>query len=116
MSRLPRSDPDLSVTEEERWAQFERCVHDTDLPLDVRGVGALVLLYGLPVTRVVELRTEDLVADGHDRRLVLNGHHVPLPPAVGRLLDEVRSELVTEHLTGRDLHTPSSPTVDTDQW
>ena len=111
MSRLPRSDPDLSVTEEERWAQFERCVHDTDLPLDVRGVGALVLLYGLPVTRVVELRTEDLVADGHDRLLVLNGHHVPLPPAVGRLLDEVRSELVTEHLTGRATTTHLFPSL-----
>jgi hypothetical protein len=111
MSRLPRSDPDLSVTEEERWAQFERCVHDTDLPLDVRGVGALVLLYGLPVTRVVELRTEDLVADGHDRRLVLNGHHVPLPPAVSRLLDEVRSELVTEHLTGRATTTHLFPSL-----
>jgi hypothetical protein len=45
-------DPDVSMTEDERWAQVRRCLTDPTITDDVRTAGALVLLYGIPLARV----------------------------------------------------------------
>ena len=89
------------MTDDERWAQFERCLHDSEMPLDVRGAGALTLLYGLPLSRIVEIRAGDLVADDQGRFLMLNGHPLPLPPALAILLDQLASDLISPSVVGR---------------
>jgi hypothetical protein len=38
----------LTWASKQRWAQLRHCLHDTDLPLDVRVAGALTLLSGRP--------------------------------------------------------------------
>jgi hypothetical protein len=39
---------------------LDRCLHDAAIPDDVRAAGALVLLYGMQLSRVVELTTAHL--------------------------------------------------------
>lgn len=55
------------ITEDERWQQLRRCLHDTALPTLIRVGGALVLLYGLPVSRVTALRHNDIHTDSRNR-------------------------------------------------
>ncbi|MBO7934989.1 hypothetical protein JTP77_003345 [Streptomyces sp. S9] len=42
------------IDEDEYLALLARCVSDSILPADVRAAGALVLLYGVPITRIAE--------------------------------------------------------------
>jgi len=84
--RPAREEPDLSMTDEQRWELLRRCLHDCTLPLDVRAAGALLLLYGLPVSRIAVLRHEDLVTSGGKPCLLIAGHQTQLPPAVDSLL------------------------------
>ena len=58
---LPSSEPDLSVTNEVRWALLCRCLHDATLPLEVRSASGLVLLCGFPVSRISELTADDVL-------------------------------------------------------
>ncbi|MGW4690732.1 hypothetical protein ACWEPM_38475 [Streptomyces sp. NPDC004244] len=69
----------------EHWAHLQRCLRDDTLPLDVRAAGTLMLLYGMPVSKITELTTDDL-CDGDQPALVLSVYPTVLPPAVHRLL------------------------------
>ncbi|MFE4815817.1 hypothetical protein ACFRFU_05190 [Streptomyces sp. NPDC056704] len=71
-------------------AELRRCLTDTGLPLLVRIIGALVRLYALPLTRIVELTTDQFHRDAY---LTLDRHPVLLPPALAALLDEQIAEL-----------------------
>ncbi|MFD9278919.1 hypothetical protein ACFWD7_16760 [Streptomyces mirabilis] len=44
-------------------AELRRCLTDTGLPLPVRIIGALVRLYAPPLTRIVELTTDQFHRD-----------------------------------------------------
>lgn len=75
------------ITEDERWQQLHRCLHDATLPMLVRAGGCLVLLYGLPVSRVTALRHDDIHADTKNRTwLRIGGRRLRLPPAVAGLV------------------------------
>jgi hypothetical protein len=103
---LPSAEPDLSVTNEERWELLRRCLHDAALPLDVRAAGGLVLLYGIPVSRISELTAEDLIADDTGHALLLCGHRTALPPALAVLLTDLASSAVTTSAVGRSVPGP----------
>src|SRR5262249_53507698 len=49
---LPRQDPKRILDEQERWNLLHLCLNDETIPLDTRAVAALVLLFGLPVSRI----------------------------------------------------------------
>src|SRR5882757_866635 len=85
----PPREPDLSVTEQDRWDLLRCCLHEPTLPLDLRAAGGLVLLYGLPVSRIVELTAEHLVSSDGERFLRLGEHRTVLPPALARVLDQL---------------------------
>jgi len=53
-------------------------------------VGALVLLFGLPVTRLTALTVGQIEHDDAGTHLVLTGHRLLVPPALARLLVEQR--------------------------
>ncbi|MEV4399164.1 hypothetical protein [Nonomuraea sp. NPDC049607] len=57
---VPVQDPAGILDEQERWDQFQRCLADSALPLDVRAAGALLLLFGMPISRIRRLRAEHL--------------------------------------------------------
>ncbi|MEU2308790.1 hypothetical protein [Streptomyces misionensis] len=61
-----------------------------DLPGIVRAVGALVLLFGFPYTRLLGLTTHDVIIGGDVVELSIDGHSLRLPPRVDQLLLEQR--------------------------
>ncbi|WP_176926748.1 hypothetical protein [Actinokineospora alba] len=90
------------ITEDERWHQLRRCLHDTTLPTAVRAAGALVLLYGLPVSRVTTLRHNDIQHDPTGQTwLRYGGHRLQLPPAVATLILNQRDGASTVSVVGR---------------
>ncbi|MBP0453611.1 hypothetical protein J5Y04_29305 [Kitasatospora sp. RG8] len=84
----PDGEPANFLDEDEHLALLHRCINDPALPLDVRTAGSLILLYGLPVTRVAQLTHQNVEKRGVDSYIRLGEHAVVLPPALARLLDE----------------------------
>ncbi|MEV6756587.1 hypothetical protein [Streptomyces sp. NPDC051214] len=84
----PSQFPGHFQVEEVHQAELRRCLGDASLPLDVRIAGALVRLYALPLTRIVELTADKIHhADGHTY-LTVSRHPVVLPPKLARLIEE----------------------------
>jgi len=79
------------ITDEQRWTQLRRCLHDGTLPTAVRAAGALVLLYGLPVSRISTLNDAHIGyrADG-TTTLHVGDQPLSLPPAVAALIHAQR--------------------------
>jgi hypothetical protein len=96
---IPKKQPRTAlapITEDERWQQLRRCLHDATLPMPVRAGGALVLLYGLPVSRVTTLCHNDIHTDTKQRTwLQVGNHRLRLPPALATLVLAQR-----DHATG----------------
>ncbi|MFE0028131.1 hypothetical protein [Amycolatopsis sp. NPDC059021] len=90
------------ITEDERWQQLRRCLHDATLPRAVRAAGKLVLLYGLPVSRVATLQHDDIHTDTNQRVWLRYGdHQFRLPPAVATVVLAQRDHASTVSAIGR---------------
>lgn len=76
------------LTEAQRCTHLDRCLHDTALPSDVRAAGALMLVYGVPLTRIARLRQQDLRTDDHGSTHLRMPPNPPvqLPSSLARLL------------------------------
>ena len=96
-----------SISEDERWEHLKRCLHDEDIPIHVRAAGSLVLLFGLPVSRISTLRTDDLQVEGPRTFLRLGERRLPLPPAVAALLERQRADGFTVSAIQRSSPEPS---------
>jgi hypothetical protein len=68
---------------------LSRCLKDTTMPTDLRAAGALLLLYGLPVIRIVELRRDQFVEHDGRPHFVIGQHRAVIPPSLARLLAEL---------------------------
>jgi hypothetical protein len=79
--------PGRFLGEWEHHEQLKRCLNDEELPLEVRITGALIGLYALPVTRVVELTTDRFHRDHGIAYLSIERNPVLLPPKLARLID-----------------------------
>ncbi|MEO3798020.1 hypothetical protein ABGB14_48155 [Nonomuraea sp. B10E15] len=86
---IPRQDPARILDEQEHWGQFQRCLADTALPLDVRVAGALLLLFGLPISRIRLLRAEHLQDRDDGTYLDIGRHPLLIPPRLAVLLREL---------------------------
>jgi hypothetical protein len=75
------------IGEDDRWDHLRRLLTDEHLPLDARAGGALVLLYGLPVSRITKLRANDVSRRDNRTYLNLGTQPLLLPPAVAALRD-----------------------------
>lgn len=75
-------------TEEQYRRQLRRCLNDDTLPPEVRIIGSLVRLFGLPISRIVELTTDRFHRDNGDAFLTLGKHPVLLPPKLAALIEE----------------------------
>lgn len=86
---IPRGDPVYILDEDVRWSQLDRCVNDEQLPLDIRCVGGLILLFGLPVSRIRFLRPAQVCQQGDETYLEIGRHPLILPPKFARLLQQL---------------------------
>jgi len=83
--------PEQELSEDQRWHQLNRCLHETALPLRARVTGALVLLYGQPVSRIVQLKPTQLSRHHEQAYLVLDQHPVLIPPRLADLIEELHA-------------------------
>lgn len=94
--KRPIASSQQPITEGDRWTQLRRCLHDQALPTQVRAAGALVLLFGLPISRITALQHVDVHTDADGTTwLQMTQHRLLLPDAVAALLHAQR-----EHGTG----------------
>lgn len=116
--RRPQSAPERILDDTDRWALLRRCLTDETMPLDTRAAAALILLYGLPLSRVRHLRIDQLDLHGPRRLLRIGRCPLLLPPRLAGLLGRLaerphtRSRVVTEHTGSRWLFpglTPGRP-------
>jgi hypothetical protein len=82
--------PDATLPEDERWSQLRRCLHDPVLPLRLRAAGALLLLYGQPVSRIVQITASQITDVDGSSYLTVDRHPVILPPDLAALIHELR--------------------------
>jgi hypothetical protein len=89
----PVRDPDIILSEDDRWRLLTTCLHDAEMPTDLRVAGALLLLYWLPLTRIVELTRDHLdppgAAAATGLRFAAGSPAVVVPPPLGRLLTQL---------------------------
>jgi hypothetical protein len=86
---IPKKQPrtvNTTIADDERWTHLRRCLHDPDLPVDVRAAGVLVLLFGLPVSRVSTLTADNIEQNGELTWLGIGRQKLLLPPAVAALI------------------------------
>jgi hypothetical protein len=75
------------------------------MPLDLRVGGALVLLFGMLVSRITQLTKDDVIEDGQATYLVIDGHRLMLPPRLAHLVRQLRDQDEPRWTLGR-LGTP----------
>ncbi|MCZ4103056.1 hypothetical protein G3I60_43400 [Streptomyces sp. SID13666] len=89
-----RGKPDpAGLDEDVHWDVLQQCLHDDQLPLDVKVAGALVHLYAQPLSRIVALTSNDIRQhSGGNNRLLLDRQPVPLPPPLDTLVEQLATE------------------------
>ncbi|MGW5233446.1 hypothetical protein ACWEQU_14400 [Streptomyces nodosus] len=103
---IPRQEPARILDEDERWHQLSRLLNDTALPLDVRTAGALVLLFGLPTSRIRHLHTEHLGEhDGQTHRAV-GSPPLLVPPKLAVLLNQLAEAPIRQSRISADASGP----------
>ncbi|MFE5872543.1 hypothetical protein ACFQ6V_28350 [Streptomyces roseifaciens] len=86
---IPRQEPAHILNEDDRWHQLRRCLNDASMSLDVRVAGALVLLFGLPTSRIRTLRVEHLHQQDGDTYLDIGEPALLVPPKLAALLHQL---------------------------
>lgn len=98
-----RTRPPRFLSEDELREQLRRCLNDKDLPLEVRVMGALTRLYALPLTRILELTTQQFHRDGDRGFLTLSVNPILLPPKLADMIEElIRSPGVSTFAATRE--------------
>ena len=101
----PRQEPARLLAESDHIQQLDRCLTDETMPLDLRAGGALVLLFGMLVSRITQLTKDDVIEDGHGTWLAIDGHRLMLPPRLAHLVRRLRDQDEPRWTLGR-LGTP----------
>jgi len=73
-------------SEEDLGQQLQRCLTDMALPVDVRAAGAILTLFGLPLSKIVQLTIEHLTECDDDVYLTMDKQPVLMPPRLAVLL------------------------------
>jgi hypothetical protein len=68
--------------------------------------GALVLLFGMLISRITQLTKDDVIEDGQATCLAIDGHHLILPPRLAVLVRQLRDQDEPRWALGR-LGTPA---------
>ncbi|MBF6331763.1 hypothetical protein [Nocardia transvalensis] len=99
---IPTTDhglPQHFQTRDQHQQQLRRCLTDPTLPLEVRVVGALVRLYAVPLTQLVELTIDQFHRTDTSAHLILDRHRTLLPPSLAQLVDDLALRPGADSLT-----------------
>lgn len=87
--------PHQFLTEDHRWAALRRCAHDDTIPLSIRAVGGLVLLFGLAPARIVRLTTAEVTVTESRTLLTIGKAPLPLPDPLAAIVQAQLREAST---------------------
>ena len=77
------------LDDREQARQLRTCLNDTDMPLDLRIAGALVLVYGLPLSKIAYLTRDDITRHDGQTWLRRHGRQILLPPRLAALIGQL---------------------------
>ncbi|MDQ1367141.1 MAG: hypothetical protein QOE57_3183 [Acidimicrobiaceae bacterium] len=97
----------VPISEDERWHHLKRCLKDTTLPIQVRLAGSLILVYGIPVSRITTLRADQIRTLDRRTTIQLGAHRLVVAPAIAGLLHHHQEESAAVCLLDRS--TPKGP-------
>lgn len=97
--------------QDDHSAQLRRCLTDSEVPLEVRVVGALVRLYAIPVARIVALTTDRFSRDETHSYLMIEQNAVILPPSLAALIEELIAARQRDGLKRRGIRAGAGPGV-----
>jgi len=86
-----RGMPPVTISDEQRWADIERLLHDDTIRLPARVAGLFTLLFAQPLVRIVAMRTDQVEITDHDVQVAFAETPVQMPP----VLDDLIRELAT---------------------
>lgn len=89
----PRPAPMVTVSDQQRWNGVERLLHDTSLRRYTRIGGLFTLLFAQPLSRIVAMRTSQVVAADGVVHVAFNNIAIQMPA--------VLDDLIREHLQHR---------------
>ena len=106
--RLPptKESAPAPISQQQRLEVLRRLLTDSTIPIPDRVIGVLILLYAQPLSRILTLRTTDIITDGPELTINLTGTPVPVPTPFDNLL--------RAHLTERATTMQPSANPDTD--
>ena len=95
-----------AASQEQRWEQTARLLHDDTLDPTDRAAGCLLLLYGQQLSRIAAMTTSQVTSHGDAVLVRFGDHHVPVPEPLGVILTELIRTGRTHTGTGSPLTTP----------
>ena len=90
---VPQPAPAVTVSDEQRWRAVDRLLHDRTLRRYTRIGGLFTLLFAQPLTRIVAMRTDQVILAADTVHVAFNDLPIQMPA--------VLDDLIREHLEHR---------------
>jgi integrase len=94
------------ASQDERWAQAARLLHDGTLDLTDRAAGCLLLLYGQQLSRIAAMTTSQVTSRDGTVLVRFGRHDAPVPAPLGVILAELIRTGRSHTGTGSPASTP----------
>jgi integrase len=106
--RIPRpaSRAGTAASQDQRWAQAARLLHDDTLDLTDRAAGCLLLLYGQQLSRIAAMTASQVTTREGAVHVRFGEHDVPVPGPLGVILTELIRTGRSHAATGSPATTP----------
>jgi hypothetical protein len=95
-----------ATSQDERWAQATRLLHDHTLDLTDRAAGCLLLLYGQQLSRITAMTTSQVTSHNGTISIRLGDYDAPVPEPLGVILTELTRTGRSHAGTGTPASTP----------
>ena len=95
-----------AASQDERWAQAARLLHDDTLDLTDRAAGCLLLLYGQQLSRIAAMTTSQVTSRDGTTFVRFGQHDAPVPRPLGVILTQLTRTGRTHAGTGSPATTP----------
>ena len=84
--RREKTNPEVVVSDTERWRQVNVLLHDHTIQLYARVGGLFTLLFAQPLESVVAMRADQITLDGERMLVTFNTIPIEMPPGLDELL------------------------------
>jgi hypothetical protein len=93
-----------ALSDSQRWEHATRLLRNDSIEPADRAAGCLVLLYGQNVTRIAALTVSQVTRHDDESHIRLGKHDIPVPPALGTILDTLITDGKPNTGTGTPEH------------